>query len=256
MRTRTLSLTLLALATLAAPALGQRTEEFTWQGAVAAGKTVTILNVNGEIAAVPASGGAVEVVAVKKSRRGDPSTVRIEVREEADGVTICPIYPGETSCGKRSRDRNDDDRVSVDFTVRVPARVRLEAATVNGRVEVRGLTGDVQASTVNGGIQLETAGAAEARTVNGSIEAALGRGSWDGRLDFQTVNGSIDLSLPAAAGARVEARTVNGGLSTDFPLTIQSNRQWGPRRMEGTIGTGGGELRLETVNGGIRLRRS
>ncbi|HUP20576.1 MAG TPA: DUF4097 family beta strand repeat-containing protein [Gemmatimonadota bacterium] len=256
MRNRTLSLTLLAAAVLAGPAHAQRTEEFTWSGTVAAGKTVTIHNVNGEIEAAPASGRGVEVVAVKHSRRGDPSAVRIEVRETADGVTLCPIYPGETDCGRQGRNRDDDDRVSVDFAVRVPAGVHLEAGTVNGKVQVRGLTGDVRVSTVNGGIRVETAGAAEAHTVNGSIDAAVGRASWDGRLDFRTVNGSIDLALPAATGAEVEARTVNGPISADFPLAIRSERRWGPRRIEGTIGSGGGGLRLETVNGAIRLRRS
>lgn len=256
MRARSIALTLLASLALAGPALAQRTERFDWSGAVAAGKTVTIQNVNGEVSAAPATGGSVEVVAVKESRRGDPAAVRIEVRETADGVTICPVYPGQSKCGRQERDRDDDDRVSVDFTVRVPAGVHLEAATVNGRVEARGLTGDVRVSTVNGGIEVDAAGVVEARTVNGSIEAASGRSSWRGTLDFATVNGSIDLTLPAAVAAEVDAKTVNGGLTSDFPLTIQANRQWGPRRMEGTIGGGGGELRMETVNGAIRLRRS
>jgi DUF4097 and DUF4098 domain-containing protein YvlB len=67
------------------------------------------------------------------------------------------------------------------------------------------------------------------------------------------VNGSINIELPDGVNAEVTARTVNGDLETDFPLTIQG--RWGPRKLTGTIGDGGRDLSLETVNGSIRLRR-
>ncbi len=254
----TLATALLAAAT-AVPAAAQEADDFRWSGTVAAGRTVTILGLNGNVEATPAAGGAVEVIAEKRARRSDPEGVRIEVRETAEGVTICPVYPGRSGCpgeesGPRGR-RNDRNDVRVDFIVRVPAGVHLDASTVNGAVEARSLTGDVRAASVNGKIRVDAAGTVRASTVNGSIEATSGSARWTGELDFRTVNGSIDLALPAGASAAVEAMTVNGGLSTDFPLTIPAGRQWGPRKMEGTIGQGGGTLRLETVNGAIRLRR-
>ncbi len=106
---------------------------------------------------------------------------------------------------------------------------------------------------MNGGIEISASGYAQAKTVNGSIRASMGRADWSGDLDFETVNGSITLDLPADLNARVEASTVNGDMHTDFPLTIQG--RWGPRRLRGTIGEGGRTLHLSTVNGGISLRR-
>jgi len=44
------------------------------------------------------------------------------------------------------------------------------------------------------------------------------------------------------------------GLMQDFPLTITG--QVGPRRLRGTIGNGGPELNLSTVNGSIKLIRA
>ena len=41
---------------------------------------------------------------------------------------------------------------------------------------------------------------------------------------------------------------------TDFPLTIKG--KFGKKSVAGTIGGGGGELNLETVNGGIKLLKS
>lgn len=248
------------LAGTAAPAAAQRSDTFDWSGPLVAGRTITVQGLNGSIEASPASGGTVQVTARKRSRDDDLDQVRIEVRETADGLTICPIYPGRSACpgenddenrGRR-RDRND---VRVDFDIRVPTGVHLDAATVNGEIEVRALTGDVRASSVNGAISVASTGAVEARTVNGSIEAASARDRWNGTLDFRTVNGSIELTLPAGVAARVQASTVHGGLTSDFPLTIEAGRQWGPRSMEGAIGQGGGTLRMETVNGAIHLRR-
>ena len=65
--------------------------------------------------------------------------------------------------------------------------------------------------------------------------------------------GSITVELPSSVSARVEAKTVNGGIESDFPLTVTG--RFGPRRVSGTIGGGGRDLRLETVNGGIHIRQ-
>ena len=107
--------------------------------------------------------------------------------------------------------------------------------------------------TVNGSVTFSTTGYAEATTVNGSIRGALGSSDWPDTLDFETVNGSITLDLPEGLSTTVEASTVNGSISTDFPLTVQG--RFSRRRLTGTIGNGGRRLQLETVNGGISLRK-
>jgi len=99
-----------------------------------------------------------------------------------------------------------------------------------------------------------TAGRAEAETVNGSITATVGRADGTEPLTFKTVNGSIALDLPSGANAEVRAATVNGDIQTDFPL--QGQVRVSRRRLVGTIGVGGRELALETVNGSIRIRQA
>lgn len=251
----TIAFTALALA---APAAAQQTDTFTWQGEIAQGKTVVVKGINGKIEAVPTSGRTLRVEAVKKSKSGPASDLDVDVRRTSSGITICGVYPLESGGTKNACDSGKSgdmrDNTSIDIMVRIPSRVDLEASTVNGGIRTGDLGGDVSVSTVNGGIEVSGAGRVQAKTVNGAIEAVTGAASWNGDLEFKTVNGSITVTLPANASAKVQAKTVNGGLDTDFPLTIQG--QWGPRRMEGTIGQGGGTLELETVNGTIRLRRS
>ncbi|HST53980.1 MAG TPA: DUF4097 family beta strand repeat-containing protein [Pyrinomonadaceae bacterium] len=238
----------------------QQGSEFRWHEPLAAGRVIEIKGVNGSVEAEPSTGGEVEVVATKRARRSNPDDVHIEVVRSGDGVTICAVYPnagGEpNTCapgrGGHMNVRNND--TSVNFTVRVPAGVRFSGHTVNGKVSAEGLSADVDATTVNGGVNVSTTGVARAQTVNGSIIASMGRADWEGEMEFKTVNGGIDVSFPAGLSAEVEAKTLNGDVSTDFPLTVQGS--FGRRHLAGTIGGGGRELRLETVNGSVQIRRA
>ena len=229
-------------------------DTFHWSGRVPAGQRLEVRGVNGSIHAEPASGDEVEVIAFKNGREYDPAEIDVRVVQHDGGVTICAVYPSsdglsdECDLGKSSP--NND--VSVDFTVRVPKAVRFVARTVNGLVEAKSLEADTEAHTVNGNVRLSTAGAAQGETVNGSITASMGRITSAAR--FSTVNGAITLEMPSRTGARVHANTVNGGINTDFGLSVHG--QFLSKRADGAIGHGGPELRIATVNGSINLRRS
>ena len=235
-------------------------EDFEWSGRIAPGKSIEIKGVNGGIFVEAGTGSEVQVTARKSARRSDPDEVTIEVIEHADGVTLCAVYPTPrgskpNTCGPGERGsmntKNND--VEVEFTVQVPAGVRFIGRTVNGSIEARGLKADVEAYTVNGSIGVSTRGVARATTVNGSIEAEMGASANDA-LEFETVNGGITLTVPAGTGAEVHASTVNGDISTDFPLTVRG--KFSRRSITGTIGRGGPQLNMSTVNGDIRLRSS
>lgn len=258
MRLSNFALAALATAIFVAPATAQDT--WTWHKAVAAGRAIEIKGINGEIAATAAAGSEVEVVAKKRAKRSDPASVRLVVVEHADGVTICAVYPdakrgepNECKPGKAGRMNSNNNDVTVDFEVRVPRGVEFVGRTVNGSVRGSGLTADAFASTVNGSVRLTTTGIAEASTVNGGITVRMGRASWDTGLSFTTVNGDILVEMAGDLNADVEASTVNGSISTDWPLTITG--KWGPRRVHGKIGSGGRDLDLSTVNGDIELRK-
>jgi hypothetical protein len=252
-------------------------QDFNWQKSLAPGKTIEIKNINGQIVAGQSDGTSAEVSATKHARWSDPSSVRIEVVESEAGVTVCAVYPNMGSSlfdallrnlfsvrleqpastsnvcapgeGGQSSVYNND--VSVDFAIRVPRGVRFVGRNVNGKVEAVSLDGGVEAYTVNGSVRIGSSDYAQASSVNGSIQATMG--SLNKPARFQTVNGGITLELPANVKATFDASTVNGGISSDFPLTLQGS--FSKRRLSGTIGGGGPQLALMTVNGGIRLLR-
>jgi hypothetical protein len=251
--------TLVAALLVAVPAAAQ---DFHWNGRLAAGKRLEIKGVNGSIRAMAATGDEIDVTARKTSRRSDPDEVKIEVVPSEDGVTICAVYPTprrarhENSCepGDSWSSSSENNDVTVDFTIKLPAGIHFSGQTVNGDVDAQDLGADALVSTVNGSVDVSAAGHVEASTVNGSIRAAMGRADWSSEAEFSTVNGGITLTLPDNLSAEVSAETVNGDLETDFPLTVTG--KFGPRHMRGTIGNGGRYLKLSTVNGSIHLRKA
>jgi opacity protein-like surface antigen len=252
---------LAAIIVAAVPALGAAdSEEFRWNGKLAAGQAIEIKGVNGGITATGTSGGEVELVAVKKGRHSDPRAVKIDVVEHEGGVTICAVYPSvdgkanECAPGKGGRMNTRDNDVNVEFKLSVPAGVRFVGRTVNGGIDARGLSADAEATTVNGGVDLESTGTARAETVNGGITARFGRSDWNGTMKLATVNGGIDVTMPDGLSADVQAATVNGDISTDFPITVVG--KFGRRKLSGTVGAGGRLLEMNTVNGGIELKKA
>ena len=272
-RRAALAAALLAAPSVVAPVLAgaqSRTQDsagadFRWSGAVAQGAWVRVNNINGSVIVEQGTGSQVEITATKRARRGDPDDVRIEVVRAGAGdgdVVVCALWSDRATCNERgsnnsyNSDEHDDHRgdVSVEFRVKLPAGVRINANTVNGRVRVDGATSEVVVNTVNGGIDAtSSAGPVRASSVNGSIEVRMTQ-LGTGNLEYATVNGSMRIHLPANLNADVELSTVNGSLESDFPMTVQGRMD--RRNMRARIGNGGPRLSFRTVNGSVSLIRS
>jgi hypothetical protein len=235
--------------------------DFEWRGRVEPGRTIEIKGVNGGVHAVLANSNEVEVTAVRTARRSSPDSVRFEVVPHAGGVTVCAVYPdvpgrepNRCEPGQDGHMNTRDNDVNVQFTVRVPAGVAFVGRTVNGGVQAESLEGDAEGYTVNGSVKLSASGLVRADTVNGSITATAGRADWNDAANFKTVNGEITLTIPPTLNAELRAETVNGRIESDFPVTTTGRIS--PRRLRGTIGSGGNELSLSTVNGSIHLLKT
>lgn len=247
-----------ALTIAAAPLTAQDT--WTLTRAVPAGQSIEIKGINGAIRAVPATGSEVRVTATKTARRSNPDDVRFEVIEHAGGVTICAMYPNpsgrqpnECRAGSGGRMNVQNNDVRVAFEVQVPRGVNFIGRTVNGDIDATGIAAAARGTTVNGDVTMDATGVAHGSTVNGNIIVSMGRSDWTDRLEFETVNGRIEVTFASDINATVTASTVNGNINTDFPLEVRG--RFGPKRVTGTIGSGGRELVLSTVNGSIALRR-
>jgi DUF4097 and DUF4098 domain-containing protein YvlB len=234
------------------------TPDFKWSGVLKAGQSVEIKGINGRVSAEPASGNQVEIVAWKHGVRSDPADVHIEMVTSSDGITVCALYPNswggkENTCESGDSDHSNtkDNDVQVRFKLKIPAGIGFKARTVNGKVVASGLSGPIRARTVNGSIDVTTSSIADAETVNGSIHARLGATNWTDELKFRTVNGHVEVEVPPTVNADLDVNTINGSIDSDLPWVMQG--KIGRTHMRGTINKGGSRLKIETVNGSVKI---
>lgn len=159
---------------------------------------------------------------------------------------------------------------SIDLTLMVPARADLAVrVSRGGEIRVEDMAGLVNVSHRNGSVELhDLAGPALVNAVNGSIAASFTTPPTQA-MSFITLNGEVDLTLPASARADVQLRTErNGYIDSDFTLPdvdypYAAEAQEGtakplyserPIAIRSTINGGGPPLVATTENGPIRLR--
>jgi hypothetical protein len=189
--------------------------------------------------------------------RLDTGRSGIEVEEDHNTVTIGAGFPGNPS----------------NLTVRVPTNTSLQLKTISGgKIEVSGVNGDLELDNTNGAIAAENvSGSVVAHSVNGSVTVTLTRVAPGKPMSFSTLNGKIDVTLPADVKARVRLKTDNGSVYSDFdvkmeadaskPVVEDSRGQGGKYRIRldhsvyGSIKGGGPEYRFETMNGSILIRK-
>jgi hypothetical protein len=226
---------------------------FHYDGALRPGQTLTVRDVNGTVRVH--EGGRLRIDATKHAVHGDPAAVAIHVEPHPDGLVVCVRYPpdAERGCDEHVSARSSvDNDTAVDFEVTLPRDVRLDAQTVNGSIAAK-IASEVSAATVNGGVNVDALAIREAKSVNGSLDLRL-RVPGEIPLKAKTVNGSIRVDLPPGSGARITAKTLLGGI--DVPGLAVDKPPFGPgASANGTIGSGGPAVDLQTVNGSITVRR-
>ncbi len=247
------ALTTLASSLTFAQDASNQGREFHWQGKLPAENVLSIKNVNGEVEASLASGDQIEVIAEKSGPHADE--VKIQMVQRNDGIVFCAVLPGwyNDHCESWNSHNNHSEGTKVHFTVKVPENISFSGENVNGSVNAENMGRFVRASSVNGKVRVSTKSWAEVSSVNGSIEARMGRSDWPGTLKAETVNGSIRLELPADTNTNVRFESVNGHLESDFPLQVHGSMSG--HSLTGQIGSGGRDLKVETVNGSVEIRR-
>lgn len=237
-------LVLVVSSLLAAPARAGFDEVFDRTVELPAGGSFELQNVNGSVEISGWDRKEVEIHAVKSAKRNprDLGRVSIEVSAGPDAVSVVTRYP-----------HDEGVEVAVEYRIRVPrdAQVR-RVATVNGGLHVTGISNAGELRTVNGNVELfDSAGRISAHTTNGNLRLELNRFDKQSSLNAETVNGSVMIGVPPGAGGAIDVTTLNGDFRSDIPVTLEGT--FGPREIHGTLGQGGGPIRVRTVNGGIRV---
>ena len=195
-----------------------------------------------------------------------PSGVRLTATTWSGSVAVHGVH-GEMEVHAQSGDveiRDAGDRLDVETLSGdvVIAGVKGEATirTVSGDLEFSGARGTVDIETVSGDIRLRDVIAKQVRTHTTSGDITFQGAVLDaGRYEFNTHNGEIGLELPADIGAELSISTFNGGLESDFPITLKAGEHGigsaQAKRLNFTVGRGTARIIAETFSGDITLRR-
>jgi hypothetical protein len=184
-----------------------------------------------------------------------PGNAGLDVSEEDNLVNI------KTSSGNQPSD----------LVITVPRKSSLELKCMNdGDIYVENVEGEIDANNLNGKVTLQNiSGSAIAHSLNGAVTVSFDRIDSSKPMSFSTLNGDIDVTLPAAFKANVLMKTDQGEIFSDFevsltrqPTQTASGRQSDgsfhlrfDRALRGTIGGGGPDFQFTSMNGQIYIRR-
>lgn len=146
------------------------------------------------------------------------------------------------------------DSVSGDIDI-AGKSTRAHVETVSGNIRARGLGGQIKFETVSGDVDAENAsyGEINAGTVSGDIELR-GAPADGARIDVETMSGDLRLRLPASASTRIKASTFSGSIRSDFGQVTEPEHGPGSS-LDTTVGTGAGQVKIETFSGDVDIRR-
>lgn len=181
---------------------------------------------------------------------------------------LCDRYLCKKNCHFRW-DSDEDGEFNFNFSVSLPEGLNVEAATVNdGDINLFDISGRVSVDNVNGSINLDgVSNVVKASTINGELTAQFNKSpTLPG--SFYALNGDITSEFPNDLSADIDFKSFNGEFFTDFAfaqsdktseLKVSESRSGTKYKLEEksgiSVGGGGVELKFETLNGNMYVKR-
>lgn len=188
------------------------------------------------------------------------------------------LLPGSTGLSVEEEDNRMEIRTrtlknSVDLVIQVPFSTSLDLSSLmGGAIEVDNVKGEIEVSNMNGTIKLlSVTGTVLANSLNGGIEVTFADVNPDKPMSFSTMNGDIDVTLPASTKANLKMKSDFGEVYSDFEIDMSR----APQKVEtepeveegryriafdkyylGAINGGGAEFVLKTMRGDILIRKA
>jgi len=204
------------------------------------------------------------------SGKGEPTELEVTIPAAA-GLKVGTVSADIEVTGTGGQ-RLALESVSGDITVRGARSGEASFETVSGDVDAELDSRSTSAETVSGDLRLRGLidGRVELESVSGDLGLKAGTVE---RLDVSSVSGDADLQLALAPSARVAAETLSGNLTLRLPADASGRIQaesfsgsirspvgqvvtekYGPgSSLQGTLGEGSADLRLESFSGDIRI---
>ncbi|MFZ0807604.1 MAG: DUF4097 family beta strand repeat-containing protein [Candidatus Sulfotelmatobacter sp.] len=140
------------------------------------------------------------------------------------------------------------------------SRTDLEFSRIDGSLDLDsddlhadGITGPLHLTTRSKNLRLEdVAGDVRLQDDNGSVELGM---RTVGNIQIDNRSGDIQLNLPDKAGFRLDARTRDGEIQSDFPELKVSNDEH-EAKANGLVGNGSSHIVLNNEHDNIEIRKA
>ena len=164
-----------------------------------------------------------------------------------------------------------DPNKALDLELKIPQDVHLSLGTVNGgEINVENVRGELEADNVNDKITLTNiSGSVVANTVNGDVTVTFITVDPKAPMAFSTLNGDINVTLPADTKANLKLKSDMGEVYSDFDIDIDKttskvNKSSEPGMYKikkddwilGKINGGGPEIMMKNMQGDINIKRA
>jgi hypothetical protein len=243
-------------------------------------KTLDVDDINGTIQIIGDGGNTIRVEGEKiihavsqQELERAKKEVTLDVNEKDRVVQLYVNGPfrhgrnGDDDHGFHAHYDEHGYEVTYNFNVHIPRDTELRLRTTNGDVKTEQTSGKFDISGVNGAVSMTAAaGSGSVHAVNGRLTISF-RENPTAPVELKTVNGTIEAAFPPNLSANLILKTLNGPVYTDFDTTALAQSAGTAEQKGGKfafrpdrhtnvrIGAGGPELRFETVNGEIRIRK-
>ena len=156
--------------------------------------------------------------------------------------------------------------------LQVPASSVVSLKTFTGKIRVEGVLGELDLESTNGDITLDQVGGSiVAHALNGGVTANVVRLDANKPSSFSTLNGRIDVTMPASIHANLNMRSDQGDIyldqGFDFKLLATSSGSGSKSESDGmiklrmdntihgAINGGGAEINIRSFNGSILVHK-
>lgn len=146
----------------------------------------------------------------------------------------------------------------VNLRIFVPRTARLNLiATVTGDIRISQMSGMVKALSVTGRIfGTDLTGDVEMLSITGEVNQYFYNAKPGPDLYLTTVNGTVNLYIPDTVNANFGGKTVLGSVKTNMgDLTLRKHEANPGVDILGKLGTGISNIRLNSINGKINIRK-
>ncbi len=236
--------------------------------------SITVTGYDGELVLIEARQATRKVEDIEEQEMDEDEDEDDEKSSQREGLKK---ISSKASFNLSAHEKNNTIEISsdswkqgIELIIKVPVNFSLHIGTVNnGDIEAENVSGNHEVRNVNGSITLnKISGSVLANTVNDKILVVFESVEAGTPMSFSSMNGDIDVTLPASVKATAKMKSNNGDIYTDFDMEVEQKRvkkedsgHSGTYKISvedwtyGKINGGGAEYTLKTYNSDIYLRK-